>query len=319
MISLKNKRIAISTAIIGGIGGAERNIFSAIKAFYDCKIDVYTNNIIDSEFIPKVKNLNIFVNRIQDWNAKKKERYDLYLHYNFLDSVYLGDKINCKLKVINPCGNEVFDKEHLFDFIISQSPEGTKLFKDKKKNIPLSQPVSVVSDKKDSIKGLPDKYFLTVFNPYGKKVSPVKGQDVLYKISKKLPFKIVWCYSLKTKKWKGLEKIHENIIYLESVSQAQLRYLYENALAYVSFSRKEGFGWSIADALLFRKPIISRNVGVLSYYEKPPQGLFIYEDEKKLLEITKKNDFSRIKPKYNTEFISVDRFREKIASLFKKV
>lgn len=318
MISLKGKKIAISTAMIGGIGGAERNIFSVIKAFYDCEIDVYTNNVVDSELIPKVKNLNIFINRIQDWKARKK-KYDLYLHYNFLDSVYLGDKINCKLKILNPCGNEVFDKEKLFDFIISQSPEGTKLFKNKKKNILLSQPVSVVSDKKDFIDGLPKKYFLTVFNPYGKKINPIKGQDILYKISEKFPFKIVWCYSLKTKKWKGLKKVHKNIIYLESVSQSQLRYLYENALAYISFSRKEGFGWSIADALLCQKPIISRKVGVLSYYRKPPEGIFIYENEKDLVGIVKKNDFSKIKPRYSLEFISVDKFREKIASLFKEI
>jgi len=319
MISLRGKKIAISTSVIGGIGGAERDIFSVIKAFYDCKIDVYANNVIDSEFIPKVTNLNIFINRIHDWKAKKGARYDLYLHYNFLNSPYLGDKIDCKLKILNPCGNEVFDKENLFDLIISQSPEGIKLFKNKKKNVLLSQPVIATSDKKDPVRGLPKKYFLTVFNPYGQKVDPTKGQDVLYKISKKLPFKIVWCYSLKTKKWKGLEKAHENIVYLESVSQSQLSYLYENTLAYVSFSRKEGFGWSIADALLNHKPIISRRVGVLSYYKKPPEGVFIYQNEKELVEIAKKIDFSELKPRYALEFISVDRFREKIASLFKKV
>jgi len=223
------------------------------------------------------------------------------------------------LKILNPCGNEVFDKEKLFDFIISQSPEGTKLFKNKKKNILLSQPVSIVSDKKDLIDGLPKKYFLTVFNPYGKKTDPVKGQDILYKISEKFPFKIVWCYSLKTKRWKGLENIHRNIIYLESVSQSQLRYIYENAMAYISFSRKEGFGWSIADALLCQKPIISRRVGVLSYYKKPPEGLFFYKNEKELIKIIKKTDFSKIKPHYNLEFISVDKFRETINSLFNKV
>ncbi|MFZ2188492.1 MAG: hypothetical protein WAV73_02960 [Candidatus Moraniibacteriota bacterium] len=319
MTSLKNKKIAISTSVIGGIGGAERDLFSVIKAFYDCSIDVYTNNVVDSELMPEVKNLNIFVNKIQNWKIIKKNRhYDLYLHYNFLNATYLGDKLNCKLKIINPCGNEVFKKEHLFDYVISQSPQGTKLFKNQAKNLLLSQPVSFVSAATEPVDDLPEKYLLTVFNPYGKKPTPIKGHDVLYAISKKLPFKIVWCYSLKTKKWKGLEKTHKNIIYLESASQAQLRYLYENALAYVSFSRKEGFGWSIADALLHQKPILSRQVGVLSYYEKVPDGVFIYKDREDLVKIARNTNFLKVKPLYNLSPISVANFRKQIASLFKK-
>ena len=317
MISLKGKKIAISTSVIGGVGGAERDVFSVIKACYDCKIDVYTNNVIDSEFIPKVKNLTIFINRIQNWNKKNKKQYDLYLHYNFLNSFYIGNKINCKLKMLNPCGNKVFDREDLFDFIISQSPEGIKLFKNKKKNILLNQPVCSISNEIQPVKKLPKKYFLTVFNPYGKKNNPIKGQDILYKISKKLPFKIIWCYSLKTKKWKGLKKNFKNIIYLESIPQSQLNYLYKNALAYISFSKKEGFGWSIADALLYQKPIISRIVGVLSYYKKPPEGIFFYKNKNKLIKITKTIDFSKMKPKYNLEFIQVEKFREKIALILK--
>ncbi|MFZ2192650.1 MAG: hypothetical protein WAV31_00195 [Candidatus Moraniibacteriota bacterium] len=317
MISLKGKKIAISTPVIGGIGGAERNIFSVIKACHDCKIDIYTNNVIDSEYIPKVKNLTIFINKIQNWKTKKRKRYDLYLHYNFLDSTYLGDKINCTLKILNPCGKEVFDKEDLFDFIISQSPDGMKLFKNKKKNILLSQPICIVSDKIERPEGLPEKYFLTVFNPYGGENNPVKGQDILYEISQKLPFKIVWCYSLKTKKWKGLKKTSKNIIYLESIPQSQLAYLYKNTLAYISFSRKEGFGWSIADALLYQKSIISKKVGVLSYYKKPPEGVFFYKNKEELISLTKKTDFSKIKPLYDLDFIKVEKFREEIASLLK--
>jgi glycosyltransferase involved in cell wall biosynthesis len=319
MISLKGKKIAISTAVIGGLGGAERNLFSVIKALPDCKIDVYTNAVIDSEYLPGGKNLAIFINKTLNWKTRRRKEYDLYLQYNFLGSLYLGDKINCKLKILNPCGNEVFDKEHLFDFIISQSPDGIKLFKNKKKNLLLNQPVGFVSDTKESPKGLPKKYFLTVFNPYGKKIDPIKGQDVLYASAKKLPFKIIWCYSLKTKKWKGLEKGHKNIIYLESVSQAKLRCLHENALAYISFSRKEGFGWSIADALLYQKPILSRNVGVLTYYKKPVKGIFIYKNEKELIKISRAVNFSKIKPNYDLTFISADKFREEIALLLEKI
>jgi glycosyltransferase involved in cell wall biosynthesis len=76
---------------------------------------------------------------------------------------------------------------------------------------------------------------------------------------------------------------HPNIIHVDDPSQAQLRFLYERCSAYVCFSRREGYGWSIADGLLAQKPIISRRIGVLSQLSEV-EGLAIYETEDQLSE-----------------------------------
>ena len=43
--------------------------------------------------------------------------------------------------------------------------------------------------------------------------------------------------------------------------------------AYISFSRSEGFGWSVFEAMMFRKPVFSRSTGIAAEF---PEQIFLY-------------------------------------------
>ena len=95
-------------------------------------------------------------------------------------------------------------------------------------------------------------------------------------------------------------------------SQGQIRYLYEKATAYVAFSREEGFGWSIADALLFQKPILARRVGVLTFYGEEP-GFYIYNDVDELRRLVRRGQYEMTN--YDNTVLSPQNFAAKILSL----
>jgi glycosyltransferase involved in cell wall biosynthesis len=75
--------------------------------------------------------------------------------------------------------------------------------------------------------------------------------------------------------------IPANVYVVRNPSRAQLRFLYERAASYLCTSRSEGFGWSVADALQYGLPVVSRRVGVLSYpqFEEDPHVHFFVDTE----------------------------------------
>jgi hypothetical protein len=100
---------------------------------------------------------------------------------------------------------------------------------------------------------------------------------------------------------------------MPDLSQERLYYLYEHANAYISFSREESFGWALADAILFNKPIISRNIGVISSLAPNQKGLYIYSDSNELIEIVKHESFE--KGDYDREIFSPEIFENKLLSI----
>lgn len=171
--------------------------------------------------------------------------------------------------------------------MLNEAPDGVRYLKNNSKNLVIPPPVFFVSAKSEKVLDIQDKYFLTVFNPYqldrqyADGWKPYKGYDVLYEIVEQLACPLVWVNSSITNSLEKNIQHKANLIIKKNISQAQLTYLYENCTGYISFSREEGFGWAMADALVQQKPIISRPVGVMTYYSQ--EQYYAYANSQELL------------------------------------
>lgn len=113
--------------------------------------------------------------------------------------------------------------------------------------------------------------WLTVFNPYGE----IKGHDRIPAFLEATDKPLVWCYDPTTfvgrkKKWG--RRIEETVAALagnpalrpiRAANRETLYAAYRDAAGYVCFSRSEGLGWALLDALAFGLPICSERVGIL--------------------------------------------------------
>ena len=92
---------------------------------------------------------------------------------------------------------------------------------------------------------------------------------------------------------------------MKNLSQEELYYVYEHALAYISFSHSEGLGWSIAEAFYTGLPIISREVGFVTHIKDQP-GVFVYREEAELFERVGRLDFAP--PRYDYDYLDRNSF-----------
>src|SRR5215207_5463095 len=85
----------------------------------------------------------------------------------------------------------------------------------------------------------------------------------------------------------------DGIVALDDRTPAELRYLYARCRAYVSFDHNRGFGWSLADALQYGTPTLSRGLGVMSIPGVDHTGCLQYETNDELLACLHRGDFTR--------------------------
>ena len=292
-------RVLISTRWFGGIGGAERNLASMVRALEGHRVDICASRVIPSEFLVEMPHVKVVPKwRCSPSSGRKwlfwwpvvwplvrlRRRYDIYIQ--FYTGRSLGRLAPNATKLLIPSGNRTAGKEDDFDYVISQAPDGNRFVEDESKVLLLAPPLVAMSGRADPISTPSDRYFLTVFNPYSEKL---KGLDVLAEIADDLPYPLVWCHSERTNQLAETKFEHPNVFHVNDPTQAQLRFLYENCRAYVSFSRSEGFGWALADALIYGRPIISRRLGVLTFFNERP-GIRHYDSVDQLRSILVEDD-----------------------------
>jgi hypothetical protein len=171
-----------------------------------------------------------------------------------------------------------------------EAPDNERLVKDLSRATVLPPPLTPLAEHAAPVRGLPEEFLLTVFNPYRE----VKGGDVMLATAGSSALPIVWCFSRSTVEFDPQHLRHRNVLALENLSQAQLRFLYEHCTAFVSFSRAEGFGWAIADALQYGAPIVSRPIGVLTLEGLDLREVYFYEDEEELIARLQNVEASRV-------------------------
>ena len=317
-------KIIISVRQVGGVGGVERHLMETTKALHDCQIDIFGINTVLDNYYPHFEHVKIFDlhEAIKQRKLTPKE-YDIYIQYGVQKTYYLSGKyFSSKIKLIVPCGNSIIDVEDKFDYVINETEDGIRYLRDHGKHIALIPPVTKIAEKTKKVEGLPENFFLTIFNPYNLKrcynngLKPYKGYDVLYEIAPRVNYPIVWGYN-NASVFKKNVKIIKNIIYKENLSQEEIAYLYEKCQAYICFSREEGFGFALADAFLYQKPIFTRNVGIATLFNKDTVNQYDSEDEL----IKKLNGCSNSPADhcaYDLHKFSQEAFRKRFYSLLKK-
>lgn len=319
-------KIAISIGIVGGIGGIERNVYTFVKAMEAHMIDIYAMQFIPRGFVPRGDNVTIgwFEKRNDGLHITidKDKEYDLYFYYAACGPVYIGNHLNVRKKLVLPNGNDVRAIEKYFDYVVCQAEDGIRYFDDMSKKVLITPCVIIPVTHTEPMEGIPSRFFLTVFNSYDLNrqyddgLKPCKGYDLIYELADHFELPLVWCHSDESLPSKHNIKEHPNIIHFHNLKQEKMYYLYEKATAYVSFSREESFGWSIADAMMFDKPIISRNIGVISSCDFNQKGFYIYDNTLQLQDLLRKDSFEN--GAYDKECFLPQRFEEKLLSIATK-
>src|SRR5207249_1855255 len=148
---------------------------------------------------------------------------------------------------------DVRDVEDTFDAVALEAPDNVRWVDNPQKAVLLPPPLDMTATTSEPVAGVPDDFFLTVFNPH----SARKGLDDMSVLAPKSRLPVVWCRSTTTRRYSDFPEI-PNVIVQENLSQAQLRYLYEHCRAYVEFGRNMGFAWSVADALQYGASVLAR-------------------------------------------------------------
>lgn len=279
-------RVLVSAAWMGGAGGAERALHSVLRALSDDQVDVVVRQRLSGPYAKVGSHVRVF--SLFDWQWRWANmrsglkgsfaqrvinpfrrmilpRYDVYLQ--FFSGADLNDAVRADVRLLIPSGNEVPSKvASRYDGIAMQAPDNLRFIPEDARTVLLPPPVYDLSDHAECPAGeLPERFYLTVFNPYG----GVKGTDDLAKVVDEAPHPFVWCHSEATESHAIPEALtdHARITHVVDATPAELRYLYERCEGYVSVSKTEGFGWSIADALRYSPAIFSRRVGVLTFPE----------------------------------------------------
>lgn len=279
-------RVLISAAWMGGAGGAERALHSVLRALAEDQVDVVVRQRLAGPYADVGPHVRVF--SLYDWqwrwaNMRAGAKgalvqrvlnpirrrilpgYDVYLQ--FFSGADLNDTIRVGVRLLVPSGNEISPETAArYDAIAMQAPDNVRFVPEGARAMLLPPPVYDLADHVEAPDvELPDRFYLTVFNPYG----GVKGTDDLAKVVDAAPHPFVWCHSQATVAHTIPDHLahHARIVHVEDAAPEQLRYLYEHCEGYVSVSQTEGFGWSIADALRYSPRVFGRAIGVLTFPE----------------------------------------------------
>ncbi|MBK9325716.1 MAG: glycosyltransferase [Hydrogenophilales bacterium] len=292
-------RILISSAFFGGVGGVEKLLKTLIESMPDALFHVHAREVRTAGFVPRTRNF------LLNWLPRRGSPLDLYVYFaGGGRPPYLGDDFAFRASIIDTCGADIRDIEEKFDWVAIQTGNASRYSGREDKWVLAFPSMRLTFPAAREPVDLPPRYFVTVFNPYSDKL---KGGDAVFRAADHAAVPIVWCYSDKSGlKFDGLTD-HPNVIQLKNLSQEALYYVYEHALAYISFSHSEGLGWSIAEAFYSGLPIISREVGFVTYIKDQP-GVFVYRDEAELFDRVSRPDFEP--PRYDYDYLGRNTFEQ---------
>lgn len=292
-------RILISSAFFGGVGGVEKLLKSVIESMPDALFYVHAREVRTEGFLPATHNY------VLNWLPPAGTPMDIYVYFaGGGRPPYLGDAYRFVTSIIDTCGADIRDIEDRFDWIAIQSGNAGRYSRREDKWVVVFPNIRQTFPAGRKPVDLPEKYFVTVFNPYSDKL---KGGDVVFRAAEHAAAPIVWCYSDRSGLAFASLPEHPNVIQLKNLSQEALYFVYEHAQAYVSFSHLESMGWSIMEAFYSGLPIIAREVGVVSFIKDQP-GVHVYRDEAELFERMGRLDFEP--PSYDYTYLDQNSFEQ---------
>lgn len=300
-------RILISTPFLGGSGGIERHVASTIVCLGERhELDVWATHVSSAGYSVPADRVTILSRDARRWRRARPRPYDAYLHYQHAEDVQ--DRYPVGVRLVIPCGDDVRHLEERFDAVLLEAPDNERFVADTSKAVLFPPPLNLPADRSEPVDAAPSQFFLTIFNPH----HPRKGLDDLRAVAPRSPVPIVWC----RRSGYPLECSPEElvgIVALEDRTQEELRFLYERCRAYISFDHNQGFGWSLADALQYGAPTLSRGRGVMSLPDVDRAGCRIYDSNEELVGLLQGSDF--VHTRRNLEELSPRRFVERFEAL----
>ena len=276
-------RILASTFAVGSAGGNQRSIESWARAVEGHDLTLVHRHFEPGPYrrfgshvtlVPEWKVVPARPTRPQTWWRAAATRlgprgpFDVYLRFS--NSLDLAAGRSARLRALMPAGDHLGGAEADYDVVLSQSDGGIDLLDDPSKHRVCLPPTYPVAERCEPVDGLPATFVLSVFNAY----SAVKGLDDLAACAAASHHPIVWAHrSGLTRDEDTPPGVHEVI----DPTPGQLRTLYEGCEAYLSVSHSEGYGWSIADAVLLGRPVISRRVGIVASFPHDTEGIHEYD------------------------------------------
>lgn len=267
----RNRRILILCRYYGGHGGEENYVRCMLDALSEWDCDVFvTYKLSTTGMLPRARQ-NL---RVELFNPLRflahLSRFGKHTSIFFAFSPYpsIGLRFACYAvsrwnfpKVIVPAGNNVqaiaqhFDRiawevDNAADYGLAGYPRNIVLYP------PALHPDNLSQNFLELTIATP--FYLTVFNPYN---NTIKGTSLLYSIAEQSHFPILWC-SNADRDYPPIP----NKLYPIRASRNLVLALMSQCRAYLCLSMAEGFAWSILEAMIRSRPIISHPIGVASEY-----------------------------------------------------
>lgn len=262
-----------------------------VRALRAHDVVVFTREVIPSEMLPEEDECRVEIVSTElpwPWTVirpllRAKHRvlpaprghFDVYIHIR--QGPLLTPLLTATVCGMNPAGGDIGSLIRDIPTVLSEAPGGELPDLTGLTHLMLPPPLIKVTSEVVPLDGLPERFLLTVFNPY----EPVKGADILTRVSASAALPIIWCFSDRTVQFDQPIASQPNVVPIYDPSQALLNSLYAKASGYVSFSRREGFGWAVADALLNGLPVLTRKTGCIHFVQGQP-GVTIYDSETEL-------------------------------------
>lgn len=286
-------KILIDCSFFGGTGGIEKLVKDIIESKPDnAFIDIFVSGQ-NTEPDYSYKNVKFVDKQDVDKN------YDYFIKIGMNFDKGLTDIINKNcIKLVNPAGftNGIIKN---FDYIWEESPNS--YHNNKIKTITICPPTKIDYknvEKNYILEQLPKEYFVTTANDYDPKI---KGIDLIYEFAEKSKLPLLWFCSQNKNNISHLKlNPPKNLFIARNIRKEIILDCIKKSKAYISFSRSEGYGHSIAEAILLDKPIFTQNVGLVKY---KPENFHVYnenclEDIFKI-EINNAPNYSFYKEKFN--------------------
>lgn len=272
-------RGAVIAPFQGGVGGVERAVFIVAEQLRlsGFRVDVFVQRHLPQSRYSIATSAEMSVTCVHTaLDAPVLEKYSIIYVFPYVsDKIWLNPLLVTNALTIGLGGlpgdtpevHKIVDKIH-FESPASASCKFRAIIAPPDATISRAE---FIADQETTTAIPQNQYYLTVFNPWGR----VKGLDDFLAFATNFDGQIVWCHddsSTKTLELTEDEFLYKQITHLKNVqilicpSGKQLETLYQHCSGYVCFSKYEGYGWAIADAIRYRKPICSRRVGVLSYF-----------------------------------------------------
>jgi len=283
--------IVIFCRHVGGYGGEENNMACTVDALKGVPTKVFVQKTLYRYgMLPEPReDLSIEVYRPKTlirFIENHAERIGIFIRIS--PDPFDGEKKIFRLlrsmrfpKAVVPAGNDVSRVVDHFDYIFWQADNADDFgLGAHPKNVVLRPPALHANNLAPPLPlAAAGPYFFTVFNPYN---DALKGTEMLYEVLDRTDATFVWCSQDSQGRGRDHPRLHR-----VSCSRNLVLALMKNCRAYVSFSQSEGFGWSVFEAMVHGRPVISRPVGIAKEYR---DQIRTYRSAEELIRTI--NDFS---------------------------